>query len=150
MHKFVLLSLFLGTTLQASQFIDDPNAYEAELNIAEVSYNIVVEDMGVQDWNLFVKSAEKRFNEWSEENNNTSNVKRFLDDQLIILAPRVTSGNANNLKDFCKWLALYNVFSEPLPRYIRDIKNADKKWIQAELADFNWARSAQRIKERAR
>jgi hypothetical protein len=122
---------------------------ERELNIAEITYNLVTKDLGEAEWKRFVSGAESRFKSWSEEYD-SNNMKRFLDDRLIVLAPRVTSGKGEHLKEFCKWLALYNVFYEQLPRYIRDISSEDKKWIANELADFNWDRCAQKIKEKAK
>jgi hypothetical protein len=122
---------------------------EPELNISEITYNLVTKDMGDVEWQKFVTGAKSRFNSWAEEYDST-NLKRFLDDRLITLAPRVTSGKGEHLKEFCKWLALYNVFVEPLPRYIRDISSEDKKWIERELSDFNWDRCAQKIKEKAK
>jgi len=117
-----------------------------DLNIAVITYNLVTHDMGHAEWDTFVKKVQARFKDWSHEYDN-NNMKQFLDDRLIELAPSVTSGKGKSLKEFCQWLALYNVYSEQLPSYIRDIPDDDKRWIQTELADFNWNRTALKIKE---
>jgi hypothetical protein len=121
-------------------------ASHAELNIAVITYDLVTRDMGQAEWDSFVKKVQSRFQDWSHEYDN-NNLKQFLDDRLLELAPSVTSGKGHSLKEFCKWIALYNVYSEQLPRYIRDVPDSDKLWIQRELADFDWNRTALKIKE---
>jgi hypothetical protein len=121
-------------------------ASRGELNIAVITYDLVTRDMGQAEWDSFVKKVQSRFRDWSQEYDN-NNLKQFLDDRLLELAPSVTSGKGHSLKEFCKWIALYNVYSEQLPRYIRDVPDSDKLWIQRELADFDWNRTALKIKE---
>ena len=120
-----------------------------KLNVAKLSHSLLIRDMGDAAWTDFVSKTRSRYKEWSREYDN-DNVKHFLDDKLITLAPRVTSGKGASLREFCKWMALYDVFSEPLPHYISDISEKDKRWIMNELSDFDWDRAALRIKEKAR
>jgi len=101
-------------------------ALTEELNIAEITHDLITREMGEPEFKMFVQKVNKRFKDWSHEYDN-NNLKQFLDDRLIALAPTVTSGKGKALRDFCQWLALYRVFSEPLPRYIQDISDEDKQ-----------------------
>ncbi len=119
-----------------------------ELNISEITFNICTQDMGAE-WQKFVDTSKQRFKSWSIEYDNSS-MKQFLDDRLIALAPKVISGKGVDLKEFCKFLALYHVFCEQVPSYIRRINAEDRKWIQQELVDFNWDSCAKKIAEKAK
>lgn len=119
------------------------------LDISHITFSLITRDMGESEWQKFVKKVQVRFNDWSQEYDN-NNVKQFLDDRLIALAPGVQSGKGAALREFCQWLALYKVFSEQIPRYIRDLSEDDKRWIRDELQDFDWNRVALKIKENAK
>jgi len=120
----------------------------APLNIAKICRDLVAKDLGEAGWNKFLEKAQTRFDEWSFEYG-TFDKKRFLDDKLITLAPRVTSGKGEALREFCSWLALYDQYQEQLPRYIREIREEDKEWITSQLSRFDWNSAAQKIKEKA-
>ncbi|HYF49313.1 MAG TPA: hypothetical protein VEJ63_07905 [Planctomycetota bacterium] len=159
--KFLLTTLALAVTftaaaaqnenphvVQTAVTVANPGSTE-ELNIAEITHDLVTRDMGNDEWHKFVQKVHNRFEDWSREFDN-GNLKQFLDDRLIALAPTVTNGKGETLREFCRWLALYKVFSEPLPRYIRDISDEDKLWIKNTLADFDWEGAALKIKENAK
>ena len=118
------------------------------INIAEVCHKLIVEHMGKPGWESFVLKAQKRYSDYAREYD-VSDIKRFLDDKLLQLAPSVKSGKGAALREFVSWLALYDFFAEPLPGYIRDIAEEDKAWIADQLQDFNWERVAQNIKEKS-
>jgi len=120
-----------------------------ELNIAEITHDLITREMGETEFQKFVAKTNERFKDWSREFDN-GNLKQFLDDRLIAMAPTVTSGKGEALRNFCQWLALYRVHSEPLPRYIREISDEDKLWIKTVLADFDWDGAALKIKENAK
>jgi hypothetical protein len=157
-----ILAAILSTAAMAAQ--DDPKAEIVEisvtpkatptartepLDISHITFNLITKDMGESEWQKFVSKVELRFKDWSREYDN-NNRKQFLDDRLIALATGVQSGKGPALREFCQWLALYKVFAEPIPRYIRDLSEEDKRWIRDELQDFDWNRVALKIKENAK
>ena len=122
---------------------------DEKLDIARITHGLVLKDMGEAPWLSFVAATRQRFEDWSRDYGNSNNMKHFLDDKLLQLAPSVKSGKGSNLREFCKWMALYDAFNEPLPHFIADISEKDKRWIVQELSDFNWDRAARRIQEKS-
>ncbi len=136
-------------TPEAPLTVSVTSTHTRALNIAEITYKLVLEDMGESEWLEFVNKARTRFGHWSTEFDN-NNMKQFLDDRLLALAPRVTSGKGAALCEFCQWLALYHLFGELPPSYIRDIPDRDKEWIQEILSKFDWNSAAKQIRAKAR
>jgi hypothetical protein len=154
MKQFLLIAGLLSMANLPAAEDDHKNqlinvSVHEKLDIAAITHSLVLQDIGDEAWTSFVSKARKRFEEWSREYDN-NNVKQFLDDKLLALAPGVKSGKGARLREFCKWMALYNEFSEPLPHYISDISDDDKRWIANVLSDFDWDRAALTIKEKAR
>jgi hypothetical protein len=117
------------------------------LNVSQICYEKVFKDLGEAEWNKFVMKAQNRYKDWSREYD-ISDVKRFLDDKLIQLAPGVVSGKGSKLKEFACWLALYDFFYEPVPQYISEIDEEERRVFRKELQDFDWDRCALLIKEK--
>ena len=117
------------------------------MNVAQICYEKVYKDLGEAEWNKFVLKAENRFQDWSREFD-VHDIKRFLDDKLMQLAPGVVSGKGAKLKEFACWVALYNFFAEPVPSYIGDLSEDDRRTFHKELQDFDWNRMAEIIKEK--
>ncbi|HYG75602.1 MAG TPA: hypothetical protein VEK08_11415 [Planctomycetota bacterium] len=158
MHLFILFALLLLPTavLAEEDKIEEaipvsvkPQASAEAVDIAAVCHKVISAQMGEKDWHAFVLKAQARFKDWSREYD-TSDVKRFLDDKLLQLAPSVQSGKGTAVRDFCSWLALYDFFYEPVPKYIDDIGRDDKAWIAEQLSDLDWDRIASRIRERGK
>jgi len=151
MQRLILIALFVSTAAFAvEEKKHEPilvSVAAAPIDIAEVCHRLVSQDMGEKVWHAFIQKAQSRFKDFSREYD-TADIKRFLDDRLLQLAPGVKSGKGSSVKEFCSWLALYDLFSEPIPRYIQEISQTDKAWIAEQLADFNWERTAMRIKEK--
>ena len=164
MKTHLLLALFVGlsaaplasilaTEAPQSQSVSEGQPLSAavpeKMDIANITHGLVLKDLGEAQWSSFVSKTRQRYEEWCHDND-SSNMKHFLDDKLLELAPSVKSGKGSSLRDFCKWMALYDAFNEPLPHYIADISEKDKRWIVQELSDFNWDRAARRIQEKSR
>jgi hypothetical protein len=115
------------------------------LNVAQICFQKVHKDLGESEWNKFVMKAQNRYKDWSTEFD-VHDVKRFLDDRLMQLAPGVVSGKGAKLKEFACWVALYDFFVEPLPSYIGELSEDDRRTFHNELQNFDWDRCALIIK----
>jgi hypothetical protein len=117
------------------------------LNVSQICFQKVHKDLGEAEWNKFVLKAQNRYKDWSKEFD-VYDVKRFLDDKVMQLAPGVVSGKGAKLKEFACWVALYDFFLEPLPSYIGELSEDDRRTFHKELQDFDWDRCALIIKEK--
>lgn len=141
-------SAWTATEIREPRAIKAATTRDTPLNIALVCRELITKDMGEAGWKSFKDKAQNRFDEWAFEYN-IFDKKRFLDDKLLTLAPKITSGKGDALREFCAWLAMYDHYQEQLPRYIRDIREEDKEWISNTIANFDWNTAAQQVKEKA-
>jgi hypothetical protein len=117
------------------------------MDVARAAYEAVHREIGDIEWSKFVIKAQRRYNDFAKDYD-TCDIKRFLDDKLIMLAPGVISGKGERLREFAHWLALYDFFAEPVPHYIADLSDQDRADFEREMQKLDWARMAKMIKEK--
>jgi hypothetical protein len=117
------------------------------MDVAKAAYQAVHREIGDIEWSKFVIKAQRRYSDYAKDYDNCD-IKRFLDDKLIMLAPGVISGKGEKLREFAHWLALYDFFAEPVPHYIADIPEQDRADFEREMQKLDWDRMAKMIKEK--
>ena len=116
-------------------------------DMVEIAYDLMQKEMKPDEWKSYVKNANSRFESWCHDYPD-GDIKRYLDDKLLELAPSVLSGSVKALKRMVFWVALYKEYKEPAPAYIREISEKYRKDMDEELANFSWERAAEKIKNR--
>jgi hypothetical protein len=142
LHRISICILtLLCCAFSAAAFEGTPRRME------EIAHDLITRDMKPDEWQQFVKKTAKSYESWINDYPD-GNLKRFLDDKLLEIAPGVLGGSAKALKKMCAWVALYLEFREPPPSYISDISEKYRADIEDEMKDFSWERAAQKIKNR--
>jgi hypothetical protein len=121
----------------------------AARDIVDIACELSSKEMKPAEWNQYVKSANAKFQTWISDNPD-GNIKRYLDDKLIEIAPAVIGGNVKALKKMTLWTALYREFNEPAPEYLQEIATKYQKDLDEVLVDFTWEKAAERIKNRGK
>ena len=132
----------------------DSNAPDSELNTspdecsriaAEKAYEVTLKDMTPEEWKKFLKKTNDFYETWRDDNMG-GDMKDFLDNQLICIAPGVKSGEIKTLKKVMCWMGLYHHFHEPLPWYIRDLAYENRQAFKRLFQDFSWEKCSQMVK----
>jgi len=118
-------------------------------DIPEVAREISRKDFNHEAWRDYVRGSDERFETWMGDNPSGCR-KRFLDDNLLIRALGVPSGEIPNLKRFIHWLALYKEYHEPPPWYIRLLAKQHGPKFAGLLKDFSWEKFSNMIAKRTR
>jgi hypothetical protein len=131
--------------LIAALFLLGGGAAAQALEIAEVAHEIALKEMKPAEWSSYVATHRRKYQTWSESNNDGS-IKRYLDDKLVEIAPGALKGNVNALKKLVFWVALYKEFDEPPHRQLDEVAATHEKELEDLLKDFSWEKAAASIK----
>jgi hypothetical protein len=115
--------------------------------ISEIAYELAHKEMSADEWARYVRNVKTKYETWINDNGD-GNLKRYLDDKTLELAPGILRGNVKALKSMVYWVALYHEFSEPPPNRLSEGMMAHEKELEELLEDFSWERAAAKIKER--
>jgi len=116
-------------------------------DIVDIAFELKDKEMKADEWQKFVKTTKSKYESWVNDYQD-GNLKRYLDDKLLEIAPSVMGGNVKALKKMTFWVALYREFDEPPPGYLAEVATKYQKDLDEALKDFTWERAAEMIKNR--
>jgi hypothetical protein len=116
-------------------------------DIVDIAFELKDKEMKAEEWQDFVKATKTKYETWVNDYED-GNLKRYLDDKLLQIAPGVMGGNVKALKNMTFWVALYREFNEPPPNYLAEVSVKYQKELDDALKDFSWERTAEMIKNR--
>lgn len=120
-----------------------------EVDVPGFALKITLKDMGKEKWAHYARSVSQQYNTWQQDNP-SGDLKRFLDDRLLVRALWVPSGEIKGLKKFMYWLALYGHFREPMPSYMRKLSQKHRQHFEALFSDFSWERFSAMVTSKAK
>jgi hypothetical protein len=129
-------------------FVMSSQAFSAR-DIPSIAYDIMRKDLSEKDWKKYVRRSRGMYETWCDDND-SGDLKRFLDDRLLQFAVRVPKGKVIYLKRFIHWLSLYKEWKEMPPAYIREIADENRSELDALLADWSWDRAVALVKKKSR
>lgn len=135
------LALFVSAMLLAG------GATASAREFCDIAHELAQKELGEPGWKQYIVSTKKKFETWSQDNDN-ADIKRYLDDKVLEWAPTVLRGNVKALKTMVCLVALYKEFQEPPLAKLSNIMMAHEKDLEDLLADFSWDKAAARIKDR--
>ncbi len=141
MRRLVLVALLLAAS-----------CVQASNEVSAVAAQVVIKHVPKQEWLSMIAEADRKFQTWSHDHDDSADRGSFLNDKLKEMTCSIPT-DVRLFKRVICWLALYEYYHEPLPEVLGQISEAEKRQYLSDLdaleRGFTWEKALTIFRQRA-